>query len=303
MNSILIIKLILIISSLISVAFITLVERKILSYIHYRKGPNKLALIGILQPIADAIKLFTKMKLFLNFSNMILYFFSPILALTLMLFLWSSIHFNNFSNFTMDYEMIFILMISSMNIYTIIFAGWSSNSKYAILGSYRGIAQSISYEVSFSFIIISIFIFSNNLNFNNFYFIQILFFLISFMPVFFLWFMTILAETNRTPFDLTEGESELVSGFNIEFGGVEFAIIFMAEYGNILFMSLLTSILFLGGNSIFLMIKIMIFSILFLIIRGTLVRMRYDKLMFLSWKSILPNSIFFLIFFFMIFYY
>uniref|UniRef100_A0AB74RXR3 NADH-ubiquinone oxidoreductase chain 1 n=1 Tax=Echinolaelaps echidninus TaxID=2759148 RepID=A0AB74RXR3_9ACAR len=296
-------KIIMIISTLISVAFITLVERKILSYIHYRKGPNKLALIGILQPIADAIKLFSKMKLFLNFFNSILYFSSPILALTLMLFLWSSIHFNYFNFFTMNYEMIFILVISSMNIYTIIFAGWSSNSKYAILGSYRGIAQSISYEVSFSFIIISIFIFMNNLNFNNFYFIQIIYFFFSFLPIFFLWFLTILAETNRTPFDLTEGESELVSGFNIEFSGIEFAIIFMAEYGNILFMSLISSILFLGGNNILIFIKIMFFSILFLIIRGTLVRMRYDKLMFLSWKSILPNSIFFLIFFFMIFYY
>nr|WNO15753.1 NADH dehydrogenase subunit 1 [Laelaps sp. 1 JO-2023a] len=297
------IKLIIILSSLISVAFITLLERKILSYIQYRKGPNKVSFTGILQPITDAIKLFTKMKLFLNFSNFFLYFFSPLISLILMLLLWTSIPLNFFSLSSSNYEIIFIIMISSLNIYSIIFSGWSSNSKYAILGSYRSIAQSISYEVSFSFIIISIFIFNINLNFTNFYFIQnYYFFLYSFFIIFLMWFFSVLAETNRTPFDLAEGESELVSGFNIEYGGVEFALIFMAEYGNILFMSFITSILFFGGKN-FLFFKILIFSTLFLIIRGTLIRMRYDNLMFLSWKIILPNSIILLLMFFIFYFY
>uniref|UniRef100_A0AAU6QDJ9 NADH-ubiquinone oxidoreductase chain 1 n=1 Tax=Laelaps nuttalli TaxID=2902835 RepID=A0AAU6QDJ9_9ACAR len=298
-----IIKLIMIISSLVSIAFITLLERKILGYIQYRKGPNKVSIFGLLQPIADAVKLFSKMKFFLNFSNPILYLLAPILSMILMLFFWLTLNMN-FSNYlTLNFEIIFILMISSLSIYSTIFSGWSSNSKYAILGSYRSIAQSISYEVSFSFIIISIFIFNKNLNLYNFSYIQNnFFFIISFFIIFIMWFFTILAETNRTPFDLAEGESELVSGFNIEYGGIEFAIIFMAEYGNILFMSFLSSILLLGGMNFF-FLKMMLFSLLFLIIRGTLIRMRYDSLMFLSWKIILPNSIMILILFFMLFFY
>uniref|UniRef100_A0AAU6QEH5 NADH-ubiquinone oxidoreductase chain 1 n=1 Tax=Laelaps sp. TaxID=3081785 RepID=A0AAU6QEH5_9ACAR len=296
-------KFIMMISSLVSIAFITLLERKILGYIQYRKGPNKVSIFGLLQPIADAIKLFSKMKFFLNFSNSLLYLMAPILSMILMLFFWLTLNFNFMKNFSISFEIIFILMISSLSIYSTIFSGWSSNSKYAILGSYRSIAQSISYEVSFSFIIISIFIFNKNLNLYNFSFIQNnLYFLISFFIIFIMWFFTILAETNRTPFDLAEGESELVSGFNIEYGGLEFAIIFMAEYGNILFMSFLSSLIFLSGMNFF-FIKMMFFSLLFLIIRGTLIRMRYDNLMFLSWKIMLPNSILFLILFFLMFFY
>uniref|UniRef100_A0AAU6QDH4 NADH-ubiquinone oxidoreductase chain 1 n=1 Tax=Laelaps chini TaxID=2902761 RepID=A0AAU6QDH4_9ACAR len=301
MMSILILKMIILICSLISVAFVTLLERKILSYIQYRKGPNKLGTSGIFQPFADAVKLFSKMKIFLNFSNMFLYFISPLIALTLMVFLWFSISFNFCNNLTINFEMIFILMISSLNIYSTIFSGWASNSKYAILGSYRGIAQSISYEVSLSFLIISVFIFNINFNFMNFSFIQNnLYFILSYFIMFLMWFFSILAETNRTPFDLAEGESELVSGFNIEYGGIEFALIFMAEYGNILFMSFLTSIMFLGGMN-FLFLKMIFITSLFLIIRGTLIRMRYDNLMFLSWKIILPNSIILLMILFIMF--
>uniref|UniRef100_A0AAU6PB59 NADH-ubiquinone oxidoreductase chain 1 n=1 Tax=Echinolaelaps traubi TaxID=3119979 RepID=A0AAU6PB59_9ACAR len=301
--SIFFIKLLIIICCLVSVAFITLLERKILGYIQSRKGPNKISMFGILQPIADAIKLFSKMKLFLLYSNNFLYFLSPVISIIFMLFLWLSISNSFYYNLSMNFEMIFILMISSLNVYSIIFSGWASNSKYAILGSYRGIAQSISYEVSFSFIIISIFIFNMNLNFMNFKYLQNNFiYLLFFFILFLMWFFSILAETNRTPFDLSEGESELVSGFNIEYGGIEFAMIFMAEYGNILFLSYLTSILFLGGKS-FLFLKMIFIMMLFLIIRGTLIRMRYDNLMFLSWKIILPNSIMILTIFFIFYFY
>uniref|UniRef100_UPI0030E06590 NADH dehydrogenase subunit 1 n=1 Tax=Echinolaelaps fukienensis TaxID=2902762 RepID=UPI0030E06590 len=300
--SIFFIKLLILICCLVSVAFVTLLERKILGFIQMRKGPNKISIWGIFQPIADAMKLFTKMKLFLFFSNNFLYFLSPIISIILMLFLWMSIPIFNHKMLSMTYEIIFILMISSLNIYSVIFSGWASNSKYAILGSYRSIAQSISYEVSFSFIIISIFIFNFNLNLNNFEFLQKKIKMFLFLFLFVMWFFTILAETNRTPFDLSEGESELVSGFNIEYSGIEFALIFMAEYGNILFMSYLSSILFLGGSSFF-FLKMIFILMLFLIIRGTLIRMRYDNLMFLSWKIILPNSIIILTLFFILFFY
>lgn len=295
-------KILILISCLIRVAFITLLERKILGYIQYRKGPNKVYFMGIFQPFADAIKLFTKIKLFINFINYFFYFLSPLLALSLILFLWINISIFFSIGLTTEFEIIFILIISRLNIYSIIFSGWSRNSKYAILGSYRGIAQSISYEVSLSFIIISIFVFYLNLNFLNFSYSQnYSYFFFRFFFLCLIWFFSILAETNRTPFDLAEGESELVSGFNIEYSGTEFALIFIAEYGNIIFIRFISRLIFFGGWKL-IFLKIFFFCLFFLILRGTLIRIRYDKLIFLSWKIILPNSIFILIIFFIIYF-
>ncbi|NP_758885.2 NADH dehydrogenase subunit 1 (mitochondrion) [Varroa destructor] len=291
-------KIFIIINILLSIAFITLLERKILGYIQYRKGPNKLGIMGLLQPFSDAIKLFSKNKLDLNYYNKIIYFISPMMALTLMLSFWMMIYFPFSKGKSINYEFLMFLFISSMSIYPIIFSGWSSNSKYAILGAYRGVAQTISYEVSFSFILISLLILNNNINLSNLNIIQMNFkwLIFGFFPMFLIWMTILMAETNRTPFDLAESESELVSGFNIEYSGLEFALIFMAEYGNIIFMSFVTSMLFLGGSSYFLTLKILIISILFLIIRGTLIRYRYDMLMYMAWKTILPFSMTFLLF-------
>lgn len=220
------------------------------------------------------------------------------IALTLILSFWMIIYFPFSKGKSINYEFLIFLFISSIRIYPIIFSGWSSNSKYAILGAYRGVAQTISYEVSFSFILISLLILNNNINLSNLNIIQINFkwLIFGFFPIFLIWITILIAETNRTPFDLAESESELVSGFNIEYRGLEFALIFIAEYGNIIFIRFVTSILFLGGSSYFLTLKILIIRILFLIIRGTLIRYRYDILIYIAWKTILPFSITFLLF-------
>nr|YP_010535453.1 NADH dehydrogenase subunit 1 [Ixodes rubicundus]UYB78131.1 NADH dehydrogenase subunit 1 [Ixodes rubicundus] len=287
----------LLICVLISVAFFTLLERKILGYLHIRKGPNKVGLLGIFQPFSDAIKLFSKEINMMFYLNMIFYMISSMVSLLLMMMLWFLFKWN-YNQILMNYGMVFLLCVSSLSVYVILFGGWSSNSKYAMLGAYRGVAQVISYEVSFSLIMISTIFFSGSYNIAKIEFFQNLWWMvIGFMNLFIIWVVSSFAETNRSPFDLSESESELVSGFNIEYGSWNFAVLFMAEYGNIILISVISSNLFMGSLG-YLMMNVIIMMILFILIRGTLVRYRYDKLMMLAWKVILPSSIMSLFFIF-----
>nr|QZZ24844.1 NADH dehydrogenase subunit 1 [Thitarodes sp.] len=289
----------LILGVLIGVAFLTLLERKILGYIQIRKGPNKVGIMGILQPFAEAVKLFTKENIYPNMSNYLSYMFSPIISFFLSLLIWFIIPYN-MNLFFFSLGILFFLCCTSMGVYSTMIAGWSSNSNYALLGSLRAVAQAISYEVSMILIMLSSILMILDFNLISFYeFQNYLWFIFMMFPLSLIWFSSSLAETNRTPFDFAEGESELVSGFNVEYSGGGFALIFMAEYSSILFMSLLFSIMYLGGYnlSLFFYFKMIFISYMFIWVRGTLPRFRYDKLMYLAWKIYLPLSLNFLFFF------
>lgn len=299
---ILISRIILVICILVGVAFLTLLERKVLGYIQIRKGPNKVGYLGLVQPFRDAIKLFCKEQTYPYMSNFNLYYFSPVISLFLALLLWMCMPFVTVS-FRFNLSILFFLSISRLRVYTIILAGWSSNSNYSLLGSLRSVAQTISYEVRLAIILLSFIFLVFGVNIidigkyqENIWFLSFL------LPLCFIWLVSRLAETNRTPFDFAEGESELVSGFNVEYRRGGFAIIFMAEYSRILFMRIMCCILFLGGNVIswIFFIKLGFIGFIWIWIRGTLPRFRYDKLIYLAWKSYLPVSINFLIFFFSI---
>nr|YP_010999332.1 NADH dehydrogenase subunit 1 [Cricotopus fuscus]WPM93178.1 NADH dehydrogenase subunit 1 [Cricotopus fuscus] len=290
-------SLILVICVMIGVAFLTLLERKVLGYIQIRKGPNKVGFMGIPQPFSDAIKLFTKEQTYPFMSNYLMYYFSPIFSLFLSLLSWLCIPYI-VKLFSFNLGVLFFLCCLSMGVYSVMIAGWSSNSNYALLGGLRAVAQTISYEVSLVLILLSLIFLVGGYNF--FYFIQFQlnsWFMFLCFPLGLVWFCTSLAETNRTPFDFAEGESELVSGFNVEYSSGGFALIFLAEYSSILFMSMLFSLFFLGGDiySFLFFFKLSFISFLFIWVRGTLPRFRYDKLMYLAWKSFLPFSLNYLI--------
>nr|ARH54428.1 NADH dehydrogenase subunit 1 [Lasioderma redtenbacheri] len=290
---------ILLISVLIGVAFLTLLERKVLGYIQIRKGPNKVGFIGILQPFSDAIKLFSKEQTYPFMSNLNLYYFSPIFNLFIGLLIWLS--FPLMGKFLMfNFGVLFFLCCSSMMVYSVMISGWSSNSNYSMLGGMRSVAQSISYEVSLVLILISFLLMISSFNFYKFMMFQnYLWFIFLFLPLSIMWIVSCLAETNRTPFDFAEGESELVSGFNIEYSSGGFALIFLAEYSSILFMSFLCSLMFLGADlfSFIFFLKITLISFFWVWVRGTLPRYRYDKLMYMAWKIYLPVSLNMLIFY------
>nr|YP_009653368.1 NADH dehydrogenase subunit 1 [Gasterophilus haemorrhoidalis]YP_009653381.1 NADH dehydrogenase subunit 1 [Gasterophilus inermis]QCG71500.1 NADH dehydrogenase subunit 1 [Gasterophilus haemorrhoidalis]QCG71514.1 NADH dehydrogenase subunit 1 [Gasterophilus inermis] len=292
-------SLVLIIFVLVGVAFLTLLERKVLGYIQIRKGPNKVGLAGIPQPFCDAIKLFTKEQTYPLMSNYISYYFSPIVSLFLSLVIWMCMPLF-IKLFSFNLGLLFFLCCTSMGVYTVMVAGWSSNSNYALLGGLRAVAQSISYEVSLALILLSFVFLIGSYNMLMFYKYQLFtWFIFVLMPISLVWLSISLAETNRTPFDFAEGESELVSGFNVEYSSGGFALIFLAEYSSILFMSMLFSVLFLGGDvfSVYFYFKLVFISFMFIWVRGTLPRFRYDKLMYLAWKSFLPLSLNFLLFF------
>nr|AYW52625.1 NADH dehydrogenase subunit 1 [Elateridae sp. JWH-2018] len=292
--------LILIICVLVGVAFLTLLERKVLGYIQIRKGPNKVGFAGVPQPFSDAIKLFCKEQTFPLMSNYWSYYFSPIFNLFLALILWLSIPFLSGLYF-FNFSILFFLCVSSLGVYTIMIAGWASNSNYSLLGGLRAVAQTISYEVSLVLILLSFLVLIGSLSLNDLFIFQsMVWFIFLCFPLALMWFVSSLAETNRTPFDFAEGESELVSGFNVEYSSGGFALIFLAEYANILFMSFLFCLLFLGGNLIswLFFLKVVFLSFMFIWARGTLPRFRYDKLMYLAWKSFLPVSLNYLLFFF-----
>nr|UJG45279.1 NADH dehydrogenase subunit 1 [Azelia zetterstedtii] len=292
-------SLLLVICVLISVAYMVLLERKVLGYIQIRKGPNKVGIIGILQPFSDAIKLFTKEQTYPLLSNYISYYFSPIFSLFLSLLIWMCMPLF-IKLFSFNLGIMFFLCCTSLGVYTVMIAGWSSNSNYALLGGLRAVAQTISYEVSLSLVLLSFIFLIGGYNMMMFYKYQLfIWFLFIMFPMALVWFSISLAETNRTPFDFAEGESELVSGFNVEYSSGGFALIFLAEYSSILFMSMLFCMMFLGGDvfSFIFYIKLTFIAFSFIWVRGTLPRFRYDKLMYLAWKSFLPFSLNFLLFF------
>nr|YP_009440934.1 NADH dehydrogenase subunit 1 [Hydromanicus wulaianus]AHC32064.1 NADH dehydrogenase subunit 1 [Hydromanicus wulaianus] len=291
--------LILMIGILVSVAFLTLLERKVLGYIQFRKGPNKLGFMGLVQPFSDAIKLFSKEYYLPLKSNFLFYLFSPMMGLSLSLMVWMLMPYMEGLSF-LSLGFLLFLCFLSLGVYLVMMAGWSSNSNYALLGSLRAIAQTISYEVSLIFLFLCVILLILDFNMLNLIYFQsnVMFFFIM-IPIALSIFSSMLAECNRTPFDFSEGESELVSGFNIEYGGSEFALIFLAEYSMILFMSLIYVMFFLCFNSLSFLffLKIAILSFIFIWVRGTLPRFRYDKLMYLTWKIYLPCSLnYFLLF-------
>lgn len=299
--------LVIIIFVLIGLAYFTLVERKILAAVQRRRGPNVVGFVGLLQPLADGIKLLFKETIFPSSANIIIFLLAPICTFILSLLSWTVIPFN-FEVVFFDFNLgvLLIFAITSLEVYGIVMAGWSSNSKYAFLGSLRSTAQMISYEVSIGLILMSVLLLTGSFNIteivlaqkSNFYFISL-------FPIFLIFFVSALAETNRHPFDLPEAEAELVSGYNVEYSSMGFALFFLAEYGNMLFMSILTSIFFFGGwlpffdffpfnylpGGFWLAIKTLFFVILFILSRGCLPRYRYDQLMRLGWKVFLPFSL------------
>nr|WNN66909.1 NADH dehydrogenase subunit 1 [Quasipaa spinosa] len=287
---------------LLAVAFLTLIERKILGYMQHRKGPNVVGPFGLLQPIADGVKLFIKEPIRPSTASQILFILAPTTALILAMLLWTPLPMPfAYSDFNLG--ILFILALSSFIVYTILGSGWASNSKYALIGALRAVAQTISYEVAMALIILCAIILAGGFSLANFNATQqYTWLIIPLWPLALMWFVSTLAETNRAPFDLTEGESELVSGFNVEYAGGPFALFFLAEYANILMMNTLSTIIFLGSPTYtmtpttVLMIKASLLSMVFLWVRASYPRFRYDQLMHLVWKNFLPITLVMVIF-------
>ena len=299
--------LLIVVPLLLFIAYLTYFERKVIGAIQLRKGPNVVGPFGLFQPIADGIKLLTKETIFPENSNKLIFIFSPILTFTLALIGWAVI--------PIDYKIVladinvgvmYIFAVSSLGVYGIIMAGWASNSRYAFLGALRSAAQMISYEVSIGLIIISVLITSGSLNLTETVMKQQnMWYVIPHFPMFIIFFISTLAETNRAPFDLPEAESELVAGYNVEYSSMSFGLFFLGEYGNMILMSSMSTILFLGGwlppfdisffenipGFIWFLLKVTFLLFLFLWVRATLPRYRYDQLMRLGWKVFLPLSL------------
>nr|BAR45849.1 NADH dehydrogenase subunit 1 [Lestidium atlanticum] len=285
---------------LLAVAFLTLLERKVLGYMQLRKGPNIVGPYGLLQPIADGVKLFIKEPIRPSTASPFLFLATPMLALTLALTLWAPMPMP-YPVTDLNLGILFVLAISSLAVYSILGSGWASNSKYALIGALRAVAQTISYEVSLGLILLSTILLAGGFTLQTFNTAQESIWLVTpAWPLAAMWYISTLAETNRAPFDLTEGESELVSGFNVEYAGGPFALFFLAEYGNILLMNTLSTILFLGAShiptipeltAINLMIKAALLSVVFLWVRASYPRFRYDQLMHLVWKNFLPITL------------
>nr|AEK94803.1 NADH dehydrogenase subunit 1 [Narcine tasmaniensis] len=289
-----------IIPVLLATAFLTLLERKILGYMQLRKGPNIVGPFGLLQPIADGLKLFTKEPIRPSFSSQTLFLLMPATALTLALLMWMPLPLPH-AILNLNLGLLFILAISSLTVYTILGSGWASNSKYALMGALRAVAQTISYEVTLGLILLSTVILTGGFTLHVFNYTQeTMWLILPAWPLAMMWYISTLAETNRAPFDLAEGESELVSGFNIEYAAGPFALFFLAEYSNILMMNTLSVILFLGTSydpsspqltTFNLMLKATLLTILFLWVRASYPRFRYDQLMHLVWKNFLPLTL------------
>jgi NADH-quinone oxidoreductase subunit H len=302
--------LIIIIPILISVAYFTLAERKILGAIQRRRGPNVIGVYGLLQPLADGFKLFVKESILPSTSDEFIFYISPLISFVISLMGWSIIPYGKYATLSeINLGVLYLFAISSLGIYGIIMSGWSSNSKYAFLGSLRSTAQMVSYEVSIGFILVTIIACVGSFNLQLIIEAQRnIWFFIPFFPLFLLFFISSLAETNRHPFDLPEAEAELVSGYNVEYSAMSFALFSLSEYSNMLLISALNIILFFGGwlapmtfftffiPNIWFSLKMVFFVILFVWMRAALPRYRYDQLMELGWKIFLPFSLTYLLF-------
>lgn len=305
--------LLIVVPVLLAVAFLTLLERKLLASVQLRRGPSMVGLLGILQPMADGLKLFLKEAIVPSQASQIVFLFAPLITFSISLITWSIIPFGYGLVFSdIDLGLLFFFAVSSLAVYGIIIAGWSSNSKYAFLGSLRSAAQMISYEVSIGLIIINLILFVSSLNLTKIVVAQEnVWFIIPFMPVFLLFIISGLAETNRPPFDLPEAEAELVAGYIVEYSAINFALFFIGEYSNIILNSTFSALLFLGGwNSFFyfglpvnyVMLALFFFKVLmmlffFILVRAALPRYRYDQLMQLGWKFFLPLSLALIVFY------
>nr|APL97221.1 NADH dehydrogenase subunit 1 [Acanthogammarus victorii] len=284
--------LILLVMVLVSVAFITLAEQKLLAGMQVRVGPNFTGLFGLLQPFADAVKLLSKESVSSRFSGLKIYYFSPMVGLSVSMVMWVGYVFDK-GGVDLSYSVLLFMCLSGLMVYPILTSGWSSNCKYSMLGSLRAVAQMVSYEVSMAMVLLSLVWLSGSFSFYGLaesqYLLWNFFF---FPPLGYIWYVSSLAETNRAPYDFAEGESELVSGFNTEYGSSGFTLIFMMEYSGLLFMGFLFSVLFLSSVvGVGLVFKSVLVVFSFIWVRGSLPRYRYDKLMGLAWKSFLPITL------------
>ncbi len=292
---------------LIAVAYLTLAERKVMAAMQIRKGPNVVGPFGLLQPFADALKMLTKETIVPTGASRILFLIAPLLTMTLAMIAWAVIPINEgWAVADINVGVLYLFAISSLGVYGIIIAGWASNSKYAFLGAMRSAAQMVSYEVSMGFVMVTVLLCAGSLNLTDIVMAQQrVWFFIPLFPMFIIFFISILAETNRAPFDLPEGESEIVGGFHVEYGAMTFGLFFLGEYANMILMSAMTTILFLGGwlspiplppftwvpGPIWFILKICLILFMFIWVRATFPRFRYDQLMRLGWKVFLPLSL------------
>ena len=297
---------------LLAVAFFTVAERKIMGAIQRRRGPNVIGFVGLLQAIADGLKLLVKETILPSNSNLGIFLLAPVLSFILSVIGWGVIPFSHTVVLAdINLGILYIFAISSLNVYGLILAGWASNSKYAFLGALRSTAQMISYEISIGFIVLSIAVSVGSLNLSNIVLAQKeVWLLVPLFPLFVMFYISMLAETNRHPFDLPEAEAEFVSGYNVEYSAMTFALFFLGEYSNMLLMCALSSILFFGGwlppfdifplnifpGSFWFSLKVAVGAIFFILTRAALPRYRYDQLMHLGWKCFLPLAIGYLMF-------
>ncbi len=296
---------------LIGVAYLTYAERKVLAAMQLRKGPNVVGPFGLLQPFADALKMLMKETIIPTGSNRLLFLLGPMLTFMLAMLAWAVIPVNEgWVGANINVGILYLFAISSLGVYGVIIAGWASNSKYAFLGAMRSAAQMVSYEVSMGFVLVTVLLCVGSLNLTDIVLAQRhIWFCIPLFPMFIVFFISTLAETNRSPFDLPEGESEIVAGFFVEYSSMSFALFFLGEYANMILMSALTTILFLGGwlapfgvepftwvpGVIWFVLKICVVLFFFLWVRATFPRYRYDQLMRLGWKVFLPLSLIWLV--------
>jgi NADH-quinone oxidoreductase subunit H len=296
---------------LVAVAMMTLAERKIMAAIQLRRGPNVVGPFGLFQPFADAIKMLMKETIIPTGANRILFLMAPMLTFALAMIAWAVIPVNDgWAIADINVGVLYLFAISSLGVYGIIIAGWASNSKYPFLGALRSAAQMVSYEVSMGFVIVTVLLCVGSLNLNAIVMAQqTIWFVIPLFPMAVIFFISTLAETNRSPFDLPEGESEIVAGFFVEYSSMSFALFFLGEYANMFLMAAMTTILFLGGwlppfgiepftwipGPIWFVLKICFIMFVFVWVRATFPRYRYDQLMRLGWKVFLPFSLFYLV--------